>query len=205
VGLINLRFRSSFARHGKLACCAIATVIVVFSALPAQAGVKDNVAYAGIAFTQFELKNVPGGSARDVKSDGIILNVGTYITDFFKAELRTGFGQDDNIMAPGLTGGVNYFLSGYLGAEYPVTEYMALYAMFGFTHLAATADKETPGSYPEIPSDMVDSSFSPSFLLGGSVRIYKNLHAFLDYGRLHADSITGIDTKDLNFGVKYEY
>ncbi len=171
----------------------------------AQAGVKDNVAYAGLILTQFEYKNLPDGNEGGVKSEGFSLAFGTYITDYFKAEFRAGFGQDDNPLAPGLTGGINQSYSGYLGGEYPVTEYMALYALFGFTNVVATAERVTPGSYPLVPGDLVESSFSASYLLGGSVRVYKNIHAFIDYGRLHADSLTGLDTKNLNFGLKYEY
>ncbi|MBK8969982.1 MAG: outer membrane beta-barrel protein [Hahellaceae bacterium] len=174
-------------------------------ALTATAGVKDDVAYAGIAVTQLEIKNVQKGNASDTKSNAGTLNFGTYITDYFKAEFRMGFGGQEKEIAPGLSASIDQYYSGYFGAEYPVTDYMALYGMFGFTHLVATANKVNPSAYPVIPGDLVESSFSPSFLLGGSVRIYKKFHFFMDYGRLHADSLTAIDTKDLNFGVRYEY
>lgn len=183
----------------------LALGLFTFGSFDAMAGVKDDVVYAGFAVTQLEIKNVPSGNQADTKSSAGLLNVGTYITDYFKAEFRFGFGGQEKELGPGLTGSIDQYYSGYLGAEYPVTDYMSLYGMFGVTNIVATANKVNPFAYPKIPGDLVESSFSPSYLIGGSVRLYKKFHVFMDYGSLHDDTLTSIETKDLNFGIRYEY
>lgn len=184
---------------------AIIVAAIGLASLTGVASAADeNTAFFAVSGTEYEIKNLPGAPA-DSKMPGFSLHLGTYITQYARTELRLGYGLGDVAVPGGLTATVDDYFSWYIGPEYPVTDYLRIYGLFGFSHLGSSASRTEPGSFDTLPDSLVDSSFSMSTAIGFSVRVWRDFHTFLDYGRLHADSITSVDIKQLNLGLRYEY
>ncbi len=174
-------------------------------------------AYFGIGYTRFEFKNLPD-DPRDNWTSGTHFILGTYITEYVRAEIRVGYGLDDEkvsvarvdrngdvVRVDEMTVSVNKYYSGYFGGEYPATDYLAVYGLVGITHFDGEVKDRSTQAFPDIPDTLIDSSFGVSYVLGAHVRIIENFRAYMDYGRLHTDTATDIDTQQWNMGVSYAF
>ncbi|WP_020406742.1 porin family protein [Hahella ganghwensis] len=185
--------------------------------LSTQAGAevsKEDLTYIGVNWTQLEFERILGHRKGTAYAGTLVL--GTYITDYVKTEFRAGLGvSDDEINSSTRTDafgqqeyisiGVEDYYSWYMGAQYPATDYMTVFAQFGFTHMIGKVEYPDPDQPRRLPDDLTDSSFSMSYILGADIRIYGDFWGTLEYGRLHRDSITDIRTNQMSAGIKYEF
>ena len=169
---------------------------------------KSERSYFGIFGTRFETRDVTA-SKDDLKYDGLSLVAGTYLSDNFKLEIRAGTALEDVEVSTdpdnSLDFRINYYVSGLIGPQANLTDYMQVYGLVGVTRLVASTDRSARRGFPDIPEELIDSSFSFAFVLGTDLRVYKELWASFEFGRLHKDTITNIRTEFLNLGLKYEF
>ncbi|OZG72079.1 hypothetical protein BTA51_17055 [Hahella sp. CCB-MM4] len=175
---------------------------------------KEDLAYVGINWTQLEFERVLGD--RKGRSYAGTLVLGTYITDYIKTEFRAalGVGTDEINTSDASDAfgqqeyasiGIEDYYSWYMGAQYPATDYMTVFAQFGFTRMIGTVEYPDPDQPRRLPDELTDSSFSMSYILGTDIQVYGDFWATLEYGRLHRDTITEIRTNQMSLGIKYEF
>lgn len=166
---------------------------------------KQGLDYASLMVTNLNYRNV-GSAAKTANSEAAVLVLGTYLTDYFKLEMRfaQGFGSDTPY--PDLKIGIKHFISWYLGLQYPWTNYSDVYAQVGFSSVYGRADVgNSTRNYPRIDTGLYNSSFSVSWLAGTDVRVTSHTYLVLEAGKLHDDTYTGISTWQYNAGVRYEF
>ncbi|ABC31652.1 hypothetical protein HCH_04963 [Hahella chejuensis KCTC 2396] len=191
-------------RHPR-SITTVLTVLAVLLASPVSRaeGEKEGKSYIGLSATQFDFKRVAGSNS--ASTTGVTLSYGSYLTDYVKTEFRAGMGLDEEEAKPGLDIGMDYFASWYMGAQYPATDYLSVYALFGFTHMKGKVSKDDPDAHQSIPEDLTESSFSVSYALGTEIKVTGDLWGVLEFGRIHRDTETAIRVMQLSAGLKYEF
>ena len=192
------------------------SILALAASLPAAAeGVKDDLSYVGLAWTQVEFDRVLGH--RKARTSAGTLILGTYISDYIKTEIRAGVGIDTDEINTSTTArdefgqqpyasiGLDDYLSWYMGVLYPVTDYITVSAQYGFTRMIGKVEYPDPDQQTSLPESLTDSSFSMSYILGADFKLYDGLWGTLEYGRLHKDTITEIRTTQMSLGLKYEF
>jgi len=166
---------------------------------------KQGLDYVSLMATFLNFRNV-GTDTQTANSEAAVLVLGTYLTDYFKIEMRFAKGYGSGSPYPGLEIGVKHFISWYMGVQYPWTDYSDIYAQFGFSSVYGRATLGTDTSrYPKIDSGLLNSSFSPSWLLGTDVKVLSHTYLVFEAGKLHDDTDTKISTWQVNTGVRYEF
>ncbi|MAM86822.1 outer membrane beta-barrel protein [Allohahella sp. A8] len=169
---------------------------------------KHERSYIGIFGTQFEVRGVTP-ARDDLKFDGASVVAGTYISENFRLEARAGTGLETAVAAEdpanSLEFDIDYYVSGLVGPQANLTDYFQIYGLVGVTRLVPSTERSALRGFPDIPEDLVDSSFSFSYVLGADVHIYYDIWASLEFGQLHKDTITNIRTEFLNVGLKFEF
>lgn len=149
--------------------------------------------------------------------------MGTYITQYVKTELRFGTGLKDDTIQRALDVNIHYWLAWYMGATYPITDYMSAYGLYGVSHYDADVTRREiritvdggegtlPQTYNAMPSssrmeeDLFGTSFSTSWLLGLDLRITPEWYLAFEYGRLLRDTDTNIKVYQGSMQLRYEY
>ncbi|MCP5160654.1 MAG: outer membrane beta-barrel protein [Hahellaceae bacterium] len=180
---------------------------------------KEGLDYASMQATYFDFRSVGEGSSLQAAMGwGTELTYGTYITDWFRTEVRVGKGiGTDNISelyrssgnvikSEHADVGIDYWGSWYLGAQYPIAEFALFYAEYGFSHVKGTAKKVAkPVAFKDMPNDFMSSTFSVSWIVGIDFSVVDRLYVTTEIGRLHNDTSTAIKTFRSGIGLKYEF
>ncbi len=148
---------------------------------------------------------------------------GTYITDHFKTELRYGMGVRDDTIEEAMDININYWFNWYMGATYPITDYMSAYALGGISHYDAdvtrreierafvdpnnlqTTTRRVQPSRLQMEEDLFGTSFSFSWLLGLDFKLTDDWFVAFEYGRLLRDTDTNIKVYQGGAYLRYEY
>jgi len=146
---------------------------------------------------------------------------GTYLTEHFKTEVRYGMGIRDDTLKGAMDININYWLNWYIGATYPVTDYMSAYGMYGVSHYDADVtrreikmnviDNQIPKTVNGQPSrlqmeeDLFGTSFSTSWLLGLDFGLGGPWYLAFEYGRLLRDTDTNIKVYQAGTYLRYEF
>lgn len=149
------------------------------------------------------------------------ITLGTYITDYVRTELRYGMGIRDDTVKQLMDININYWFNWYIGATYPVTDYMSAYVMGGVSHYEADITRhEIKGTrnidnFPrlanlqpsrlEIEDNLFGTSFSPSWLLGLDFGLGGPWFLAFEYGRLLRDTDTNIKVYQAGSYLRYEF
>ncbi|PID43453.1 MAG: hypothetical protein CSB48_05135 [Proteobacteria bacterium] len=133
------------------------------------------------------------------------LIIGTYISDYVTVEGRAGWGFGKDEATKGLEVGVVYWLGWYMGIAYPVTEFFNIHGKLGFSYVEADTSRDDPEKFENIPKDFLQSTFSMSWAISGDLLIIDNFYITGEYGRLHNDTTTGIETTHYGIGILYEF
>lgn len=169
---------------------------------------KHERSYIGVFGTQFEVRGVTP-ARDDLKFDGASVVAGTYISDHFRLEARAGTGLETAVASEdpenSLEFDIDYYVTGLIGPQANLTDYFQVYGLVGVTRLVASTERSALRGFPDIPEELVDSSFSFSYVLGTDIHIYYDVWASLEFGQLHKDTITNIRTEFLNVGLKFEF
>ncbi len=153
---------------------------------------------------------------------GVFGVLGTYITEYVKTELRFGTGIKDDTIKEALDVNIHYWLAWYMGATYPITDYMSAYGLYGVSHYEAdvtrretritvSSGESLPQTFNVIPSsaqmeeDLFGTKFSTSWLLGLDFRITPAWYLAFEYGRLLRDTDTNIKVYQGSMQLRYEY
>jgi len=59
--------------------------------------------------------------------------------------------------------------------------------------------------FSELNEDYLETSLSPSFILGLDTDFVWNSNLFLEAGRLHSDSVTDIQVWQYNTGIRFDF
>ena len=148
---------------------------------------------------------------------------GSYITEYFKTELRYGRGIRDDTVDKLLDININHWFSWYMGGTYPVTEDLSAYALYGISFYEADMTRREdirsvgggadslPGLEKVQPSrtalddDFFKTNFSTSWMLGMDYRIKNGLYLAFEYGRLLKDTDTNFKVYQGGIHLRYEY
>lgn len=183
---------------------------------PEPAG-KEGLDYFILQSSIISLSSIgPNYEQTEIYAAGIAL--GTYISDYFKVELRAGGGLTDDtaryrtVLNRGeepswvsLDVSLPYYASWYLGILYPWSDFSHVYGQFGFSHVKGEADTDNPDRFDISSDKLYGSSFSMSWLLGVDVELTESTYILLEGGRLHTDTETNINTMQYNLGLRYEF
>ena len=159
----------------------------------------------------------PTNATAETYSAGLAL--GTYISDFFKVEIRIGGGfsedsasyaapprQDGTASEPFILDvSMPYYASWYMGLLYPWSNFSSIYGQFGFSHVKGEAETATPQRFEDITDKLYGSSFSASWLLGLDFELTDRAYLLIEGGRLHTDTETNINTMQYTLGLRYEF
>lgn len=198
---------------------------------PNKAG-KDYVSLA-LAFNEFRSVNislansegrvVDSLNAERAHTYGLMLSYGTYINDYFKTEWRAGTGIKDDTIERVLDVNLAYWLSWYFGFQYPITDYMSGYFMYGMSYYEADETRReveylVPGGQLELPSlqpvspvndrpikGLFDPQFSTTWMLGLEFDLWQDWKLGLEYGRLIKDSGSNIKVRQAATHLRYEF
>jgi Outer membrane protein beta-barrel domain len=152
---------------------------------------------------------------------------GSYINDYFKAELRMGGGMRDDTLKEALDINLSYWFSGYLGFQHPITDYMNGYFMYGISYYEADTTRrqiyitvvDDPDGFgggrptrvlvepsPEFMEEgLFETRFSPTWMLGLEFDIFDDWYLVFEYGRLLKDSGTNIKVRQAGTHIRYEF
>ena len=150
---------------------------------------------------------------------------GTYVTDYFKTELRYGQGLASETLDGIAEINMSYWFNWYIGAAYPITDYANVFAQYGISifdadftriqkELFIPVDLNTlqlpriaviQPSRLEMEEDLFGTNFSTTWLVGVDFSIAKNWYWTWEYGRLLNDDASGIKVYQLNTLLKYEF
>lgn len=162
-------------------------------------------------------------SAAKTHPYGVMATLGTYITDYFKTDLRAGIGARSDTIDETLEVNLKYWASWYIGATYPVTDYLSASAMAGVTHYQTDVTRrqvvkyyaDQPGlpeqprnviaSLEEMEDDLLGTSFSLSWLVGFDYKLTSDFYLSFEYGRLLRDTDTNIKVYQANTSLRYEF
>jgi hypothetical protein len=148
------------------------------------------------------------------------VTLGTYITDYFKTELRAGMGIVDDTLERAMDININYWFNWYIGPTYPFTDYMSGYALVGLSHYDADVTRreiefvikgtfdETVFASPsttEMEEDLFGTSFSTSWLLGLDFHLVDTWYLAFEYGRLLRDTDTNIKVYQAGAYLRYVF
>lgn len=160
--------------------------------------------YIGVTGSQFEYREIDDENLT-TGAAGILF--GKYLNDFIKFETRSGFGLGSDSPQQDLNAEVDFYASAYMGVYYQWSRFSQLYAQAGVSHVRASASGSDLDAFEDIDSDLLDNSFSPSFLVGLSVDVGWSSALFLEAGRLHSDPAarSGIDIWHYNTGLRYTF
>lgn len=167
---------------------------------------KAGLDYVSIENVLLNMRNI-GLQDKTANSLAAELVLGTYLSDYFKLEMRFAQGYGGSAAPyPGLEVRIRHYVSWYLGLQYPWTDYSDVYAQFGFSSVYGHADLGgNTNNYPKISSGLLNSSFSASWLVGTDLKIFKHTYVMLEAGKLHDDTDTKITTWHVNTGLRYEF
>ncbi len=164
---------------------------------------KQDKTFIGVRITDLELRSVHADKAANMP--GVEFVLGSYITDYVKVEARLGGALKEDSPRRDFDARVTGYASWYMGPRYPITDDTSVYGLFGFSFIKGDVNRDDPYTYPDLPDDLYDSSFSVSYALGMDIGFAENWYANFELGRIHRDSITKIRTMHLGAGIKYEF
>lgn len=152
---------------------------------------------------------------------GYLINYGSYINDYFRAEMRAGSGFKKDSFDGALDVNIKYWIGGYLGFQHPITEYMSGHFLFGLTHYEADTTRrqiiipfqtETSSApivvepSPErMEEGLFDTRFSTSWMLGLEIALWQDTFLVLEYGRLLKDTGSNIKVRQAGTHLKFEF
>jgi len=154
---------------------------------------------------------------------GASITLGTYITDYVKTELRYGMGVRDDTVRRAMDINISYWLNWYMGATFPVTDYMSVYGLYGVSHYEAdvtrreideafvdpdtfqTITRRVQPSRLQMEDDLFGTSFSTSWLLGLDFALNQDWFLAFEYGRLLRDTDTNIKVYQGGTYLRYEF
>lgn len=151
----------------------------------------------------------------------LAVSYGTYITDHFKTEIRYGRGIRDKTLDKILDVNINHWFSWYMGAAYPVTDYLSAYALYGVSFYEADMTRredirkvgeefssefrKVQPSRTLLDDNLFGTNFSTSWMLGADYRLKDNLFLAFEYGRLIRDTDSNIKVYQGGIHLRYEY
>jgi len=170
----------------------------------------------------------PEDSVQDVifpitaQTYGSSVALGTYITNYFKTELRFGKGlREDTIGDGSMDINLNYWFNWYIGGTYPVTEYASAYALYGVSFYDAdvtryqikktlpqdvgTIEVIVQPSSIEMEEELFGTKFSQSWMLGLDFHLFEEWYLALEYGRLLRDDDSNIKVYQAGAYLRYEF
>jgi len=153
---------------------------------------------------------------------GAAVTLGTYITDYFKTEVRFGKGIRKDTLEKALDVNLNYWFNWYIGATYPVTSYMSAYALYGvsfydadvtryeiaktyFSDFGAGSQVIVQPSTLDMEEDLFGTKFSQSWLLGLDFHLVGQWFLAFEYGRLLKDDDSNIKIYQAGSYLRYEF
>lgn len=164
---------------------------------------KEGTDYASFNTQIFTLGSVNGNE--DARLYGNELVLGTFISDYVTVEGRAGWGYGMSEATVGLDVGITYWFSWYMGLAYPVTEFMYVHAKYGFSHVSGDTSRADAKKFKNIPDDLLQSSFSTSWILSTDIQILDDIYGTMEIGRLHNDTKTQIETYHFGMGLSYQF
>ncbi len=170
-------------------------------------------------------QSIPGGRffPETAQTYGMFGTIGTYISDYVRTELRLGTGIKSDTIREALEVNMHYWYAWYMGAVYPLTDYMSVYGQYGVAlYDAHVTRKETritlgqnsgrlPVTYTARPSrwqmeeELFGTKFSTSWLVGAEFDLIKGWRLAVDYGRLLRDTDTNIKVYQGNVHFRFEF
>ncbi|TVP53202.1 MAG: hypothetical protein EA349_14380 [Halomonadaceae bacterium] len=189
--------------------------------LPEPEGLGDRW-YLGVIASNHEHRSLGRFNDRtDTQAASLIF--GRFLNDHFLVELRAGGDFRKNKPDPNLEIHVEGYISAYVGLYYPWSTFSALYAQFGVSGVEASAfgpaldtvvrEKDEDGNedprgtilvdYTALDEDYLSTRFSPSFLLGVDLQLSGDTYLTAEYGRLHRDSLSGVQIWQSNIGLRW--
>jgi len=153
---------------------------------------------------------------------GTAVTLGTYITDYFKTEVRFGKGVRKDTFEEALDVNINYWFNWYIGTTYPVTDYMSAYALYGisfydadvtryqvaktyFNEVGTGSQELVQPSTLEMEADLFGTKFSQSWLLGLDFHLVDQWFLAFEYGRLLNDDDSNIKVYQAGTYLRYEF
>lgn len=164
---------------------------------------------------------VPGNNfPMTAQTYGLYAAYGSYITENFKTEIRYGRGVREDTLDKLVEINLNHWFSWYMGATYPTTEDLSVYALYGVSFYEADMiRREDERSVPiegisglnkvrassTLDDDFFETNFSTSWMLGLDYRIENGLYLAFEYGRLLRDTETNFKVYQAGIHLRYEY
>lgn len=153
---------------------------------------------------------------------GVNFAYGEYLNDYFKTELRSGFGIKDDTVKEALDVNLAYWVSWYIGFQHPITDYMSGYIMYGVSYYEADETRrqtviiERPAQSnprpvlvepsPEaLEPGLFETQFSQSWILGLEFSLIDDWFLGVEYGRLIKDTDSGIKVRQAGAHLRYEF
>lgn len=165
--------------------------------------------YFGVTATNFYHRSI-GSDGDRANTPAYGLMFGKYLNDFIKVELRAGAGHDTDDPAANLEEvEIEQYASAYMGLYYHWTMFSRVYGQVGMSHVESAAkgtdlgESNTP--FSELDEDYLESSLSPSFIIGADTNFLWNSNLFIEAGRLHKESSTGIQVWQYNTGIRLDF
>lgn len=207
------------------ALAALLVPMAAWSQAQQPTAAPESVGKSGLDYVMLQTSVINYSSIGPTKGTAetyaIGITLGTYISDYFKVEVRAGGGfseetvsylpppprgreqsEEDRVF---LDVSMPYYASWYMGLLYPWSDYSHIYGQFGFSHVKGEAETETPNRFEDVSDKLFGSSFSVSWLIGLDLELTDNTYAVLEGGRLHTDTETGINAMQYSLGVRYEF
>lgn len=165
--------------------------------------------YLGATATNFYHRSI-GSNGDTANTPAYGLMFGKYLNDFIKVEVRAGAGHKTDGPAPNLEEvEIEQYASAYMGLYYHWSLFSRVYAQVGMSHVESSARGtdlgESRSPFSDLTEDYLETSLSPSFILGADVDLIGGSDLFLEAGRLHSDSVTGIQIWQYNTGIRFNF
>ncbi|MDI9246909.1 outer membrane beta-barrel protein [Marinobacter sp. CHS3-4] len=202
-----------------------AALLMSPQAVNAQEEMREGRTYIGLIGTRLNHRTVDDGDiGGQAWSSMTSLQLGTHISENWHVELRTGTGVASGKVDNELEVDIDYYVSWYIGGNYPITDYSNIYAQFGFSHIKGESKltpfgrfrAETPQT--ELPEELKgptykdladmrypESSFSTSWLVGVDIEVVDDSFLFFEIGKFFEDTETKANVFQYNGGLKYEF
>ena len=153
---------------------------------------------------------------------GYLLSYGTYINDYFRAELRGGKGFKKDTFDQALDVNLKYWFGGYLGFQHPITDYLSGHFLYGLTHFEADTTRRqititvtdnqgfdsvvvVEPSLDRMEDGLFGTRFSTSWLLGMEFSLWQDTFLVFEYGRLLKDTASNIKVRQAGMHLKFEF